>query len=84
MRLDLIGQSMTAAELRTILVGMLASRAGGDPERWDATLGEIQILRLSTGRRSNWSVMANGSESENAAIDEAADILRGQQPYVSA
>ena len=73
---------LTAAEIQSLLVEMLAGAVGGEPDRWRELIGDVEPLPLASNPVSNWRVKPMGTEAEVDAIAMAATIARGEHPYV--
>ena len=73
----------TPAELRDLLVTVIAGVAGGDEQRWRAAVGPVEKLPIAFHARSNWRVKPSGDQAERGVIARAVEIVRAAHPYVA-
>lgn len=71
-----------AADLRHLLVTILAGATDGDGARWDALVGAIERVDLTRSPHTNWTIVARGDAGDREAIDRAVALVRGEHPYV--
>jgi hypothetical protein len=70
-------------DLRNLLAKVIAGAAGGDEAHWRELIGVVTKLPLATNVLSNWSIAPTGKKAERAVIEQAAEIVRAEHPYVS-
>lgn len=73
---------ISSTDLRALLVAIVAGATDEPEARWDALIGKIQRLSLAKHPRSNWAVTPAGTDAERDIITRAAEIVRGEHPYV--
>jgi hypothetical protein len=73
----------TPAELRDLLVTVIAGAAGGDEQQWRDAVGPVEKLPIATNARSNWRVKPTGDQAKRGVIARAFEIVRAAHPYVA-
>lgn len=71
----------TAAELRSLIVEILAGATERPADEWERVVGAIDVVPVWSSPRSNWTLEATGSTADRLAIDKAIEIVRGAHPY---
>lgn len=75
---------MIPVQLETLLVTRLIRAHGGSRLRWRRALGPVRLYDVATHPHCNWAVTPSGTVSENRAIEELCDEVRGEHPVVTA
>ncbi|MBV9527887.1 hypothetical protein [Sphingomonas sp.] len=71
----------TAAELRNLLVTLLAGATNQPEEHWEPLVGPLERRPLASRPATNWALKsAKGAHSE--PIAQAVRIVRDEHPYV--
>ena len=74
----------TPTELRATLITLVAGATETRAKRWEALVGDVEILPIVLNPRFNWRVAVTGSPADRAVIDKAIELLRHAEPYVTA
>ena len=72
----------TADEMAQLLATIIAGTAGGTTGRWRKLIGRVEKLSTWNNVRCNWRVHPSGSAQEQRIIDQAAEVVRSEHPYV--
>lgn len=73
----------TPTELRATLVTLVAGATDTPVGRWEKLIGDVEYLSLAFHPRSNWRVEVSGSEDDLRILNEAIDLLRNAEPYIT-
>lgn len=75
---------LSAADLRKLLVTMLAGATNGDEERWGALLGKSIRVNIANSPKTNWRISPAPEcrLPDRTAIVRAIDLVRAEHPYV--
>jgi hypothetical protein len=76
-------QSMTAIELRDLIVRRLIRENGGSTLRWRNVIGELRVYSRHTHAHSNWDARPSGASGDVALVERAVDQVRLQHPFVA-
>ena len=74
----------TPTELRATLVTLIAGATETRAKRWEALVGDVEVLPIVFHPRCNWRVKVTGSPADRAVIEKAIELLRDAEPYVTA
>jgi hypothetical protein len=70
------------AELRDLIVHLLAGATGKPEKHWRKVVGDVEGLPLAFNIKCNWRVTPKGSAADLGAVEAALDIVRKAHPYV--
>lgn len=76
-------QSMTAIELRDLIVRRLIRENGGGTLRWRNVIGELRVYSRDTHAHSNWDARPSGASGDVALVERVVDQVRLQHPFVA-
>lgn len=71
----------TPAEVRELIVYLLAGATGRPERHWRKVVGEVEELPLAYNIKCNWRVSPKGSAEDIAAVQTAVDLVRTEHPY---
>lgn len=71
-------------DIAVMLADMLAGAVGGPKDRWLELIGPVESLPVWNAVQLNWRITPIATGEELSAINTAAELLRAQQPYVTA
>jgi hypothetical protein len=76
----MISQPTTPAEIKTLLVTILADATESAPERWQDLIQVELRSEQAEPPRPNWGVAPHGNAEERAAISRAVCLVRDEFP----
>jgi hypothetical protein len=76
-------RSMTATELRDLIVRRLMRENGGGTSRWRNVIGELRVYSRATHAHCNWDARPTGVSRDVALVERAVDQVRSQHPFVA-
>ena len=74
---------LSAAELKTLLVTILAGATDGNEGRWRDLLGTPTLFPPATHPSSNWTFHPEGTVDDRNAVAAAIELVREQHPLVA-
>ncbi len=74
---------LTPAQLRDLLVTVIAGVKEEPEAKWRKIVGDVEKLPLAYNVQSNWRVTPAGTPAQRKVVEQCVDIVRGEHPYVS-
>lgn len=75
-------ESISADDLRKLLVQILAGATDKPESHWDVRLGELVRVDLTRSPASNWTVaVGKRSDADGEALRQAVALVRAEHPY---
>lgn len=73
---------MTAADIRDLIVEVIAGATDTPAERWRKIVGDIECASIVTKPTGNWWVSPKGKAADVAIVRQAAGLVKAEHPYV--
>jgi hypothetical protein len=77
-----MGATMTALELRDLIVRQLAREHVGGTVSWRRVIGDLRVYARSTHPHCNWDVRPTGTPTEVDRVERMVDKVRILHPFI--